>query len=126
MTTEDALHALLDTNPDNFTVRLILADWHQDHGDPRAEGYRALGRLGKFPQRYPSFFCFWKFLDTGAHRLPKEWFMAIQPHEKNPSPNSYMRSRPTRRELEDAAALAFVNLPEARRAQFLNAEPVTA
>jgi uncharacterized protein (TIGR02996 family) len=49
MTTEDEFQALLDTNPHDHHTRLVFADWLQERGDTRAEGYRALGALRRVP-----------------------------------------------------------------------------
>lgn len=45
MSTEDALQAELDADPGNHTLRMVLADYLDEVGDPRAEGYRLLGKL---------------------------------------------------------------------------------
>lgn len=49
MTEEDAFQSALDSNPDDATTRLVFADWLDERGDPRASGYRALGRYGRSP-----------------------------------------------------------------------------
>src|SRR5262245_22994715 len=49
MTTEDDFQNALDANPNEHHTRLVFADWLQERGDPRAEGYRALGRLRRVP-----------------------------------------------------------------------------
>lgn len=45
MTTEDDFQNAIDASPDDWNARLVFADWLQEQGDPRAEGYRALGAL---------------------------------------------------------------------------------
>lgn len=45
MTTEEDFQAALDANPDDHSTRLVFADWLDEHDDPRAKGYRALGTL---------------------------------------------------------------------------------
>ena len=52
MTTEDDFQAALDADPENWQTRLVFADWLQERGDPRAEGYRALGVLRRRPFRW--------------------------------------------------------------------------
>jgi uncharacterized protein (TIGR02996 family) len=52
MTTEDDFQNWLDEHPDDHHTRLVFADWLQERGDPRAEGYRALGRLRRWPHRW--------------------------------------------------------------------------
>src|SRR4051812_47523984 len=39
----DALLAACADNPDDRTVRLVLADWLREHDDPRAELYSSVG-----------------------------------------------------------------------------------
>ena len=46
---EDAFQTALDTNPADFAVRLIFADWLEDRGDWRAAGYRWMGVHRKWP-----------------------------------------------------------------------------
>ena len=123
MTTEDDFHALLDANPEDWMTRLIFADFLEERGDERAEGYRALGMWKVYPERHDKtelFFCYWKQFG-GESTLSEDWFLLITPSRGNPSPDSYMRSRSTRQELEDAAALAFASLPPSRKAELLSA-----
>lgn len=49
MTAEDDFQLALDANPHDWHTRLVFADWLQDRDDPRAEAYRALGRLRVHP-----------------------------------------------------------------------------
>lgn len=51
--TEAALQLGLDLNRRHSDLRGVLADHLEDMGDPRAEGYRALGRLGVWPHATP-------------------------------------------------------------------------
>jgi uncharacterized protein (TIGR02996 family) len=133
VTTEEDFVKTLDANPEDWQTRLVFADWLQERGDPRAEGYRALGVLQRVPRPYTegdkagiwagaTEFTLWKFLKTEEpQRLPPDWFEEIPRDDKNPddaSGHSY-RSRPTRRAIEDAAALAFAKLPPERRAELL-------
>jgi uncharacterized protein (TIGR02996 family) len=54
LTTEDDFQNALDANPEDHQTRLVFADWLQERVDPRAEGYRALGRLRVQPHAaYP-------------------------------------------------------------------------
>jgi uncharacterized protein (TIGR02996 family) len=132
MTTEDDFQAMLDANPEDHTTRLIFADRLDERGDPRGPGYRALGERRISPCHLgsaifdaaereelgaPAAQGFWwcdadepKF---APHHLPFAWFMAV--HGGLRSANNY----PTRREAEDAAALAFAQLPADRRAELL-------
>jgi uncharacterized protein (TIGR02996 family) len=49
MTTEEDFQRALDADPSDWQTRLVFADWLQERNDPRAEGYRALGALRKWP-----------------------------------------------------------------------------
>lgn len=53
MTTEDDFQLALDANPDDWQTRLVFADWLQERGDERAEGYRALGVMRMYPVMEP-------------------------------------------------------------------------
>ena len=140
MTTEDDFHRALDARPDDWQTRLVFADWLEDRADPRAEGYRALGRLRKRPfvggydnrpsEQYSGAAWFGHALDPGeaAFDLPEDWFAAIaglgdnktyRPSYPIPDAKSYDRRR-----VEDAAARAFGTLPADRRAQILALPPV--
>jgi uncharacterized protein (TIGR02996 family) len=138
MTTEADFQAALDANPNDWQTRLVFADWLDEHGDPRAAGYRALGALRRtpFPWRNPpdaDGVLRWLYHNgTGTyngrpipddHRLPADWIGAIskdgrtQPlimcydvGDGTPLPRSAM---------EDAAARAFLKLPDKRRATLL-------
>jgi uncharacterized protein (TIGR02996 family) len=44
MDEELGFQTLIDTNLNDWQTRAILADWLQDRGDKRAEGYRELAR----------------------------------------------------------------------------------
>ena len=140
MTTEEDFHDALDANPDDHNTRLVFADWLQDRDDPRAEGYRALGvrrvrPVGTAARRtlwdrpgYPSRRAVetWgrravtrddslRFEDAQTAQLPDDW-LAVIPLDDT---DDRWRVRETRREVEDAAALAFSKLPAERRAELL-------
>ncbi len=129
MTSEDDFHQLLDQNPDDHHTRQVFADFLQEQGDPRAEGYRALGMLGKFPEWDSAHW--WAradpnrtgdFFSNDHHRaLPSDWFQLIP--TDNPDVNSHYRHRPSRRMADDVAAHAFAQLPPARRHEILNPQP---
>ena len=136
-TTEDEFHKLLDQNPEDHTTRLVLADWLQEHDDPRAEGYRALGILRRRPNpmsvsgNKQHFFGnkeadhFGDNLTTYEHTmLPKDWFMLLNP-EPDSIPPDFIRAWKhfdNRKDAEDTAALAFSKLPPERREQILRGE----
>jgi uncharacterized protein (TIGR02996 family) len=138
MTTEDDFAAMLDANPDDHYTRLVFADWLQDRGDSRAEGYRAMGQLRLRPDRLPSEnLCLYFVAEgqiIGSPRpfrgvLSDDWFEMIR------HPAKYSKLFPCwtfandlpRHEVEDAAALAFSRLPAERRAELLaNVVPQTS
>jgi uncharacterized protein (TIGR02996 family) len=73
MVSEDDFHAALDADPSNSAMRLVFADWLEEHGDRRAGGYRWMGQHGKWPYdwarhtagcNYETFD--WYFEDGGA------------------------------------------------------------
>ncbi len=127
MTTEDDFQGQLDLHPDDHHTRLVFADWLQDREDVRAEGYRAMGALRKRPLLYPQssgrqIWGWWRLPSEHGDHLPEDWFEAIP----NPADRgSYLRTQPSRREAEDAAAIAFSKLSPERRAQLLQ-QPVPA
>src|SRR4051812_5929885 len=49
MTTEDDFNRRLDAHPEDWQTRLVFADWLDERGDVRAEGYRVLGDLRVSP-----------------------------------------------------------------------------
>ena len=53
MTREEDFQQKLTEYIDNHHTRLVLADWLQEHNDPRADGYRALGLLKISPNFSP-------------------------------------------------------------------------
>jgi uncharacterized protein (TIGR02996 family) len=142
VTTEDEFQALLDANPDDHTTRLVMADWLEERGDPRADGYRALGLLQRRPKsgsysRGVSWF-FWNrtyvngpfeiFLDRQSHNadegneLPNDWYKKmrkLKQYETAKATNLWAGYTLKRRDLEDLVALAFAKLPTKRRAELL-------
>jgi uncharacterized protein (TIGR02996 family) len=127
MTTEDDFRGALDANPADWQTRLVFADWLQERGDPRAEGYRALGEQRRVPDHAPhergTVLWWWTCLpDRGDCRLPADWFQLIEgltPYDERFKPLADPGAVSTRREVEDAAALAFAKLPPERRAELL-------
>jgi uncharacterized protein (TIGR02996 family) len=51
---EEAFLLAISTVPDDSTIRLVYADWLEDHGDPRAEFVRLQVRLREMPADDPS------------------------------------------------------------------------
>lgn len=138
MTTEDDFQAALDAVPNDWQTRLVFADWLQDRGDPRAEGYRTLGLLRFRPLRIEDGDeAAWTAgaSDNTSHRnhpihgramVDRDWYDLVAP----PTPRvhgwqsaNWWAYFHTRRECEDALALAFARLPPDRRAELLASEP---
>lgn len=116
----------------------MFADWLQERGDPRADGYRALGALRKRPHTVTPANATRDFgplhvwgdrggLATASMRngnyapalLDRDWWVLL--------PDDFELHRlwryfATRREAEDAAALAFASIPAARRTELLAGE----
>lgn len=128
MTTEDDFQAALDAKPRDATTRLVFADWLDERGDPRAEGYRALGvrirslrtgdptLLGN-PDRWR-----WNFLPADWAALMDPPATAFRKEEDRPDAIATITVAEwltTRRAADDAAALAFALLPADRRAELL-------
>jgi uncharacterized protein (TIGR02996 family) len=139
VTSEDDFQRQLDAQPDDWQTRLVFADWLDERGDPRAEGYRALGILRRVPQRRSEawgpkmrWVYFWDgeerwFENVGAegyaHVLPRCW-VSVDKHG-HAGGGGYDLFRDSRRATEDAAALAFSRLPADRRAELLSAPALT-
>jgi uncharacterized protein (TIGR02996 family) len=114
MTTEDDFQRALDQHPHDWQTRLVFADWLQEHNDPRADGYRALGELRRVPTYTPG--CWWwadpNVVDDAAgiresERLPQAWLYAIVGADGKTSSTRRFVGFPSRREAEDAAAVAY-------------------
>ena len=127
MTTEDDFQRALDSNPEDWQTRLVFADWLQERGDPRADGYRALGVNRRVPDtrstlmfRYTSAPAVSFGIDPQhTYVLPLDWYkLADSEWDKSACGPFY---KVTRRAAEDTAALAFARLPAARRAELLTA-----
>ena len=132
MTTETDFQDALDACPEDFTCRLVFADWLQDRDDPRAEGYRALGVTKLFPAVHHENSTWggndhphtnnrdWMKINRHV-LLPKDWFHAMPFRDEDFAVETLeiWKYFPTRREAEDAAAIAFSKLSPERRAELL-------
>jgi uncharacterized protein (TIGR02996 family) len=133
VTDEEAFQAALDANPDDHTTRLVFADWLQEQGDPRAEGYRAMGIWRRAPF-YGTEGCWWwrntrsinPLLTDISNALPQDWFDAIEANDGAFFPRAGEIHKHTNQQVKDAAALAFAKLPPERRAELLAAAGATA
>lgn len=143
MTTEDEFQALLDANPQDYHTRLVFADWLQERSDPRAEGYRALGRLELVPDRYGNYDnlredrgypdrCYWGrrensnydwWVRQGSPTVPclliERWFKELKKVKGYDTLEKWWVYYKNRRDAENAAALAFGRLPRAVRTKLL-------
>jgi uncharacterized protein (TIGR02996 family) len=130
VTTEDDFQSALDARPGNWRTRLALADFFHERGDPRGEGYRALGLLRLCPFVDPALF-WWTTLPANCCpsqgvrgngcSLPADWFelVDLSPNSDSFKPLAQGDTTATRREVEDAAAVAFGKLPAQRQAELL-------
>lgn len=122
MTTEDDFQRMLDAHPDDHQTRLVFADWLEERGDERAEGYRALGLLRHHTGGSNAFPCWWTHEKNGTAndqtqaQLPRDWFDRLRDALTG---GNWWRDYPSRRAGDDAAALAFACLPAERRAELL-------
>lgn len=128
---EHGLQLALDADPANGWLRRLLADALDDVDDPRAAGYRVLGLMGRVPRyqprgEYPES---WAWVEEsnnhwsrdGAfgdgdlldHALPDEWVRRVEscPRMIDTNTAAGWREWPSRREADDAAAIAFARLP---------------
>jgi uncharacterized protein (TIGR02996 family) len=136
VTSEDDFQAALDANPGDWQTRLAFADWLQERGDPRAEGYRAMGLKRVHPIHIqintgPDEKELWQYIfgtdqnDSqaaqtryGACLLPGAWFKKLT-RKLAPDRTEWWRYFNTRGAADTAAVLAFAKLPAERRAELL-------
>jgi uncharacterized protein (TIGR02996 family) len=133
VTTEDDFQRQLDEQPTDWQTRLVFADWLADRGDPRAAGYRAIAIQERRPlqgHNKDREAWWWHALPSGASNdnfyniIPYDWFELLPPGEGSKmfwpvfSEKGGVKSR---RECEDALALAFSRLPPERQAALLAA-----
>ena len=128
MTTEEDFQHALDVRPCDWQTRVVFADWLQDRDDPRAEGYRAMGALGRVPNITPcgSAAYYQDHADprrASRYDLPADWIAAFPPASADDpiadDGSLPWRCRHTRRAAEDDAARAFAALPADRRDELL-------
>lgn len=118
---ELAFIAALDAEPENHWLRCVYADWLDDRGDPRAAGYRAMGRLGRsaavFVKGYGHYIgwlwlCGGEFGWDNPRCLPEEWCLIIVNGRTIRFTNF-----PSRAAAEDAAAIAWAKLTPEQQAR---------
>lgn len=52
MNQEKPFRDAINNNPSDTTLQLVFADWLEEQGDPRAEGWRVLTEAGRRPHNY--------------------------------------------------------------------------
>jgi uncharacterized protein (TIGR02996 family) len=139
VTDEEDFQRHLDERPGDHLARQVFADWLQDRGDPRAEGYRALGVMRRDCTQEGAFLAIDTYRGTcpywghyghqilQVHHLPGDWFSLLEVAGRSDcnAPSWSQRFDATRRELDDAAAIAFSRLPPERRAEILSGALLT-
>lgn len=121
---EIALQKQLDETPDDHTVRLILADHLDEIDDPRAVGYRALGKCRSHPWipaagsryswwdrwRFPSEIGNYHFHEHWVGELPRPWWDALKGGFPLAPDLATSKAYTLRSAADDAAALAWLKL----------------
>lgn len=138
VTTEDDFQRAIDADLTDWQTRLVFADWLEDRGDPRAPGYRALGtrrmlvshgtnaKRQEVAARGSTQLWWWTTIAGRRDSVPTDWFALIEglePKDELFKPRATGHNCNTRRDAEDAAALAFGKLPAARQAELLAERP---
>lgn len=108
---ERALQAVLDTEPNNHQLRVMLADELQEYDDPRAEGYRWLGFGGLYPFKSQQGWWCWLVNRPNVHNNDRDkfvnhllpWSVVI----RFPVPDIMWNIFGSRIEADDQAALAY-------------------
>jgi uncharacterized protein (TIGR02996 family) len=125
MTTEDDFQAALDADPDDWQTRLVFADWLDEHGDARAEYFRLAGQRRWRPVADAASMYTNDSLQLSHIAGDRLWrfysaaYVQRDPHSLPFDIGHGNWLHNTRREAEDAAALAFARLPPERRAELL-------
>lgn len=132
MTTEDDFQRAIDSDPQDWHTRLVFADWLDDHGDPRADGYRAIATQQRYPLEgkhgalnQPTWWWHCGVLDNPSpthNDVPPDWYALLPAQDGNNNfwpLHTATGGMRTRRECENALALVFAQLPAARRDELL-------
>ena len=123
--TEAALQAAIDANP-LTGLRMILADHLDEIGDVRADGYRVLDLLGRWPTN-------WGVTEEGTDRVGyyvpdktqlndgREYWIDYRFGTKNGGGyrSFWLISGKNRRQADDEAARLWAELPEESRREVL-------
>jgi len=115
----------LDAHPDDHGARRLLGEWLTACGDARGDGYVALGVCWFAPMFDGRDGGSWLwFRDNPEHAWPdhcyliEDWFDA----SNETGDFHYWMCYPTRQAAENAAAKAFLRLPESRRAALMKGD----
>jgi uncharacterized protein (TIGR02996 family) len=131
MSDEGPFHAAIAARPDDGINLLVFADWLDDRSDPRAGGYRAMGRGPLWTKSYGLFTWLKSDRPHGGptpRELPADWFEALEGwvcvlSDGTPTHDSdEWRDFYTSAAAFDAAARAFARLPESRRRDLLGGQ----
>ena len=103
---------------------MVFADWLQERGDPRADGYRASVAQVPGPER--AGLMFWRGSQARAELmrhcqhpgLADDWYELLPTGARWPMTPGWPLPQ-SRRAAEDATALAFAELSPERRAELL-------
>src|SRR5262245_2358975 len=79
MTHQDAFLQAIVEEPDDDAVRLIFADWLEEHADPRGEFIRAQCELRRLPPADPRRRRLHARAAELFHRHAHEWLGALRP-----------------------------------------------
>jgi uncharacterized protein (TIGR02996 family) len=112
VTDEAAFQAALDKNPADHALRLVFADWLEEHADWRAAGYRHMGTHQRVPQwymRHRSAVPDWNWRSQGdddlAPAVVPELFPLIDGHQAH---TDVWKEYATRQEAEEALCRAVL------------------
>jgi uncharacterized protein (TIGR02996 family) len=140
---EAAFWRAIEADPADSTVRLAFADYLSDRDDPREAGMRSLAAKGAQainaretgespPLAFPYPFVFGTEDNESYNRpggaflrclLPDDWFRKVRQSKSVEWESSWWTYFKTRADAEDAAARAFLRLPEPRRLELLAGTP---
>jgi uncharacterized protein (TIGR02996 family) len=126
VTTEDDFLRQIECQPFNFNLRLVFADWLQERDDPRANGYRAIGYT-ELVTTTGQWFSALDYRQRPPHdcsNLPQDWLELMADFTHITIYGNRRRSVIYEDSIKAMAAAvrAFILLPAARRAEFLDPE----
>jgi uncharacterized protein (TIGR02996 family) len=129
MTTEDDFQRALDADPNDWQTRLVFADWLDERADERAAYFRLAGQRQWRPAPDATSGYTRDSLQLSGVVGDRLWRFYNAVHvQKEPYSlpfdigyGNWLHN--TRREAEDAAALAFARLPPERRAELITGTP---